>query len=149
MISMFRGVTLAAALAVVPAGAWAQPGPAAPAAAPTLADLLEAEDAARAGDAAPGAGGARAKQPVPPAAERTAALGRIREIFGDDLQEAKAADATIVFSNHSMYDQAWIRSRWVRKASDPSPFIVGADGVTRYMTVLSECAKAAKIRTKS
>jgi metallo-beta-lactamase class B len=62
---------------------------------------------------------------------------------------AKAAGATIVFSNHSMYDQAWIRSRWVRKASDPSPFIVGADGVARYMTVLSECAKGAKIRTKS
>ena len=62
---------------------------------------------------------------------------------------AKAAGATIVFSNHSMYDQAWIRSRWVRKASDPSPFVVGADGVARYMTVLSECAKAAKIRTKN
>lgn len=62
---------------------------------------------------------------------------------------AKAADATIVFSNHSMYDHAWIRSRWVRKAGDPSPFIVGADGVARYMTVLSECAKAAKIRTNS
>ena len=62
---------------------------------------------------------------------------------------AKAAGATIVFSNHSMYDQAWIRSRWVRKAGDPSPFVVGADGVARYMTVLSECAKAAKIRTKS
>lgn len=61
---------------------------------------------------------------------------------------AKAADATIVFSNHSMYDQAWIRSRWMRKPGDPSPFIVGADGVARYMTVLNECAKAAKIRTK-
>jgi metallo-beta-lactamase class B len=62
---------------------------------------------------------------------------------------AKAVGASIIFSNHSMYDQAWIRSRWVRKASDPSPFMVGADGVARYMTVLSECAKAAKIRTKN
>lgn len=62
---------------------------------------------------------------------------------------AKAAGATIVFSNHSMYDQAWIRSRWVRKPSDPSPFIIGADGVARYFTVLAECARAAKIRTKS
>ena len=33
--------------------------------------------------------------------------------FGD---AAKAAGATIIFSNHSMYDQAWIRSRWVEKA---------------------------------
>lgn len=62
---------------------------------------------------------------------------------------AKAAGATIIFSNHSMYDQAWIRSRWVRKAGDVSPFVVGEDGVRRYFTVLSECAKAAKLRTKS
>ena len=48
-----------------------------------------------------------------------------------------------------MYDQAWIRSRWMRKPSDTSPFVVGTDGVARYMTVLSECAKAAKIRTKN
>jgi len=65
--------------------------------------------------------------------------------FGD---AAKAAGATIIFSNHSMYDQAWIRSRWQRKAGEESPFIVGADGVARYVTVLSECAKAAKLRLK-
>ena len=47
-----------------------------------------------------------------------------------------------------MYDQAWIRSRWQRKPGEDSPFIVGADGVARYVTVLSECAKAAKLRLK-
>ena len=62
---------------------------------------------------------------------------------------AKQAGATIIFSNHSMYDQAWIRSRWQRSAADPNPFVVGADGVARYFTVLSECARAAKIRTRS
>jgi metallo-beta-lactamase class B len=65
--------------------------------------------------------------------------------FGD---AAKAAGATIIFSNHSMYDQAWIRSRWQRKPGEVSPFVVGADGVARYATVLSECAKAAKLRLK-
>jgi metallo-beta-lactamase class B len=65
--------------------------------------------------------------------------------FGD---AAKAAGATIVLSNHSMYDLAWIRSRWVRKSGEVSPFVVGADGVQRYVTVLSECAKAAKLRLK-
>ena len=65
--------------------------------------------------------------------------------FGD---AAKAAGASIIFSNHSMYDQAWIRSRWVRKPGEISPFVVGADGVSRYVTVLSECAKAAKLRLK-
>jgi metallo-beta-lactamase class B len=66
--------------------------------------------------------------------------------FGD---AAKAAGASIIFSNHSMYDQAWIRSRWQRKPGEVSPFVVGADGVARYVTVLSECAKAAKLRLKS
>ncbi|HMH63946.1 MAG TPA: MBL fold metallo-hydrolase [Rhizomicrobium sp.] len=65
--------------------------------------------------------------------------------FGD---AAKAAGASIIFSNHSMYDQAWIRSRWVRKPGQVSPFVVGADGIARYVTVLSECAKAAKLRLK-
>lgn len=65
--------------------------------------------------------------------------------FGD---AAKAAGANIIFSNHSMYDQAWIRSRWQRKAGEASPFVVGADGVARYATVLSECAKAAKLRLR-
>ncbi|HEY8254140.1 MAG TPA: MBL fold metallo-hydrolase, partial [Rhizomicrobium sp.] len=65
--------------------------------------------------------------------------------FGD---AAKAAGATIIFSNHSMYDQAWIRSRWQRKPGEESPFVVGTDGVARYATVMSECAKAAKLRLK-
>jgi hypothetical protein len=65
--------------------------------------------------------------------------------FGD---AAKTVGATIVLSNHSMYDLAWIRSRWVRKPGEVSPFVVGADGVQRYVTVLSECAKAAKLRLK-
>jgi hypothetical protein len=47
-----------------------------------------------------------------------------------------------------MYDQAWIRSRWVRKSGETSPFVVGTDAVQRYVTVLSECAKAAKLRLK-
>ena len=66
--------------------------------------------------------------------------------FGD---AAKAAGATIIFSNHSMYDQAWIRSRWQRKPGEVSPFVVGADGVQRYFTVLGECAKAARLRLKA
>ena len=61
---------------------------------------------------------------------------------------AKAAGATIIFSNHSMYDLAWIRSRWQRKPGETSPFVVGTDGVARYFTVMSECAKAARLRLK-
>jgi metallo-beta-lactamase class B len=64
-------------------------------------------------------------------------------------KKAKAAGASIVLSNHSMYDQAWIRSHMARKPGEVSPFVVGADGVKRYFTVLSECAKAEKLRLKS
>jgi metallo-beta-lactamase class B len=62
---------------------------------------------------------------------------------------AKAAGASVIFSNHSMYDMAWTRSRIPRKPGEPSPFVVGTDAVQRYFTVLEECAKAAKLRTPS
>lgn len=63
--------------------------------------------------------------------------------FGD---AAKAAGASIVFSNHSMYDLAWTRSRVARKPGEDSPFVVGTEAVGRYFTVLGECAMAGKLR---
>jgi len=61
---------------------------------------------------------------------------------------AKAAGATILLSNHSEFDQAWIRGRMARKPGEASPFAVGADAVQRYFTVTSECAEAAKLKLK-
>jgi len=61
---------------------------------------------------------------------------------------AKAAGASIVFSNHSMYDHAWTRSRVARKPGEDSPFVIGAEAVDRYFTVLHECAVAGKLRLK-
>lgn len=61
---------------------------------------------------------------------------------------AKAAGASIVFSNHSMYDHAWTRSRVTRKPGEDSPFVIGAEAVDRYFTVLRECAIAGKLRLK-
>ena len=82
-------------------------------------------------------------------------FSRSRERFDTYIQSAekmrnaaKAAGASIVFSNHSMYDLAWVRSRVARKPGDASPFVIGADAVDRYFTVLRECAMAAKFRTK-
>ena len=92
MIARLCRPTLVAIIACTTAAGWAQPEPGAPPAASTLADLLEADDAANAALAA-GATDTSAKQPVPPAAERTAALGRVREIFGEDMQAAKSSDA--------------------------------------------------------
>ncbi|HWY62946.1 MAG TPA: MBL fold metallo-hydrolase [Rhizomicrobium sp.] len=60
----------------------------------------------------------------------------------------KAAGATILVSNHSEFDDAYLKSRVARKPGDVSPFVVGADAVQRYFTVTSECAEAAKLRLK-
>ena len=67
------------------------------------------------------------------------------EKFGD---AAKAAGASIIFSNHSMYDQAWIRSRWQRKSGEISPFVVGTEAWRATLRCSTECAKAAKLRLK-
>jgi metallo-beta-lactamase class B len=74
------------------------------------------------------------------------------EYVASQRQIAKvAADkgATVVLSNHSEYDNAYTKARLVplkREVGENHPFIVGADGVLRYFTVMSECALAAKLR---
>ena len=63
---------------------------------------------------------------------------------------AKAAGATILLSNHSEFDEAYMKGRMLasRKPGEASPFVVGSDAVQRYFTVTSECAEAAKLRLK-
>jgi metallo-beta-lactamase class B len=61
---------------------------------------------------------------------------------------AKAAGATILISNHSEFDEAYMKGRMARKPGEASPFVVGADAIQRYFTVTSECAEAAKLRLK-
>ena len=62
---------------------------------------------------------------------------------------AADAGATVMLSNHSEYDGAYTRARLVtakREVGENHPFIVGADGVQRYFTVMAECAMASKKR---
>ena len=33
-----------------------------------------------------------------------------------------------------------------RKAGDPHPYVIGKEGVKRYLTVVDECAKAGLLR---
>ncbi len=73
------------------------------------------------------------------------AFRHLHQIGGENARRGKAAGASIVFSNHSMYDLAWVRSRVARKPGEPSPFVIGTDAVDRYFTVLRECAMAGKI----
>lgn len=62
---------------------------------------------------------------------------------------AADAGATVVLSNHSEYDAAYTKARLIaapRQPGEEHPFIVGADAVQRYFTVMAECAQASKLR---
>ena len=62
---------------------------------------------------------------------------------------AADAGATVILSNHSEYDNAYTKARLIgakREAGENHPFIVGADAVQRYFTVMIECATASKLR---
>jgi metallo-beta-lactamase class B len=62
---------------------------------------------------------------------------------------AADATATVMLSNHSEYDNAYTKARLVtakREVGEDHPFVVGAAGVQRYFTVMTECATASKLR---
>ena len=62
---------------------------------------------------------------------------------------AAAAGATVIVSNHSEYDNAYTKARLIsakREVGEEHPFVVGAAGVQRYFTVMTECATASKLR---
>jgi metallo-beta-lactamase class B len=62
---------------------------------------------------------------------------------------AADAGATVILSNHSEYDGAYTKARLVgmkREVGENHPFIVGAEAVQRYFTVMAECALASKLR---
>jgi metallo-beta-lactamase class B len=58
---------------------------------------------------------------------------------------ADKADADVVLSNHTIYDGSKTKLPAVkaRKPGDKHPYVVGNDGVRRYLTVVGECAQAA------
>ncbi len=74
------------------------------------------------------------------------------EYIASQKRIAKAAadaGATVLISNHSEYDDAYTKARLVaakRETGEDNPFIVGAQGVQRYFTVMTECAMASKLR---
>jgi metallo-beta-lactamase class B len=62
---------------------------------------------------------------------------------------AAAAGATVILSNHSEYDGAYTKARLLmapRQIGENHPFIVGANAVQGYFTVMAECATASKLR---
>ena len=61
---------------------------------------------------------------------------------------AAAANATILMSNHSEFDNAVTKIRMMasRKPGEPHPFEIGKEAVARYFTVTGECAEAARLK---
>ena len=59
-----------------------------------------------------------------------------------------AADASVLMTNHSAYDGAYLKSRLVqvRLPGEAHPYDVGKDGVQRYFRLQQECALAARSR---
>jgi len=58
---------------------------------------------------------------------------------------AKQAGADIILSNHTVYDgsKAKLPAVLARTPGQPNPYVVGNDVVSRYLTVVGECAQAA------
>jgi metallo-beta-lactamase class B len=61
---------------------------------------------------------------------------------------AAAANATILMSNHTEFDNAVLKIRMMasRKPGEPHPFDIGKEAVARYFTVTGECAQAARLK---
>jgi metallo-beta-lactamase class B len=61
---------------------------------------------------------------------------------------AAAANATILMSNHSEFDNAVTKIKMMaaRKAGEPHPFDIGREAVARYFKVTDECAQVARLK---
>ena len=62
-------------------------------------------------------------------------------------QQAAAVDASVILSNHSVFDNAVNRNRMLAGRGDgPHPYVVGEEWVQRYFQVMQDCARAAQLR---
>ena len=63
-------------------------------------------------------------------------------------EAAARANATILMSNHSEFDNAVTKIRLMaaRKPGEPHPFEIGKDAVARYFKVTDECAQVARMK---
>jgi metallo-beta-lactamase class B len=72
------------------------------------------------------------------------------QIYADTTEKyrpiMKKEKAEVLLSNHVTYDNAVGKMGTLkeRKPNQPNPFVVGEDTIDRYLTVLGECALAAK-----
>jgi metallo-beta-lactamase class B len=60
------------------------------------------------------------------------------------------AGADVLISNHTIFDgsKAKLPALAARKPGDPHPYVIGQQGVQRYLTVVDECAQAGLTRPR-
>jgi metallo-beta-lactamase class B len=60
------------------------------------------------------------------------------------------AGADVIISNHTIFDGSKTKLPALerRKPGDPHPYVIGAEGVQRYLTVAEECAQAGLARVQ-
>lgn len=105
----------------------------------TLSLLVPVKDGGRTHTAAEWGGTAfSAATPVEMLKAYISSAARFREF-------AAKAGADVIFTNHTSFDgtNAKLAALATRKPGTPHPYVVGGDGVGRYLTVAGECAKAA------
>jgi len=56
----------------------------------------------------------------------------------------------VLISNHTIFDGSKTKLPALerRKTGDPHPYVIGTDGVQRYLTVVDECAQAGLARVQ-
>jgi metallo-beta-lactamase class B len=67
----------------------------------------------------------------------------------DHFRDAvKKANADVLIANHPEQDgaKAKLAALATRKPGAPNPYVIGNDSVTRYVTMVGECARAARLR---
>lgn len=64
---------------------------------------------------------------------------------------ARKAGADVLIANHSNFDgsKTKLPAMATRRAGDPHPYVIGADAVSRYLTVAEACAQAGRSRVGS
>jgi metallo-beta-lactamase class B len=62
----------------------------------------------------------------------------------------KRAGADVLISNHTIFDGSKTKLPALerRRPGDPNPYVIGVDGVQRYLTVVDECAQAGLANSK-
>jgi metallo-beta-lactamase class B len=77
--------------------------------------------------------------------------GRLAQYIDSQRKLARAAAearASVLMSNHSEFDGAYVKVRLLagRRPGEPHPYDVGPEAVQRYFTLAEECAQAARIK---